>query len=91
MKIPFFAIDTPADVLLLNAILEGRPSIDRCVMWRDVEHVVKEVDGRKYTLPVCPAGCVKSVDDVQLKCGIKYKGILSEQEKQAWKDKGGHP
>ena len=89
MKIPFFAIDTPADVLLLNAILENR-QVQKCSEWDNVKHLTKYVDGQAYELPICPSDCVKSVDDVQQKCGIKYS-ILTEHEKQQWREQGGHP
>jgi hypothetical protein len=72
MKIPYFAVDTPADVLLLNAILEQKP-VHKCAEWDNVKHLTKYIKGEAYELPVCPEGCVKTIEDVERKCGIKYR------------------
>ena len=90
MKIPFFAVDTPADVLLLNALLEGREI--HCAEWDNVPHAIKEIDGKVFQVPMCPDGCVKDADDVMRKCGITlWQPLLTELEKQQWRDRGGHP
>lgn len=71
MKIPFTAVDTPADILFLNALLEGH-EVKHCAEWDNVEHITKQVNGKVYEIPVCPQGCVKTVKEVEQKCGIKY-------------------
>ena len=66
------SVDTPGDLHLINAMLTGVEV--RCAEWDMVEKKIITYKGKKYTKIMCPPGCVKSTEDVERKCGIKYCG-----------------
>jgi hypothetical protein len=64
------SVDTPGDLHWINAILSGIEV--HCVEWDNVEKKVTEYKGKKYIKIMCPPGCVKTEEDVERKCGIRY-------------------
>ena len=64
------SVDTPGDLHLLNAMLTGVEV--QCQEWDRVEKAQVEYRGRTYLKILCPAGCVKSTEDVERKCGVRY-------------------
>jgi len=64
------SIDTPGDLLLLDMMLTGKET--RCVEWDKVEKRIHTCKGKVYNRVVCPVGCIKTTEDAERKCGIKY-------------------